>query len=265
MLISRTLARTALCGASFLALSTAALANPAVGLMGDRTLVMFDTETLEVSGMLEVEGVSVLHGIDVRASDMMLYGIDSDDNVVSIDTETGAATVVHTLSESIPEGAMASVDFNPVADALRFMGSDGTNLRINMTSGEVMVDGSLHFEDADANADATPNVVATAYTNSVGSPEETAMYDIDMDLGALLRQTAPNDGTLATIGELGIDPLTSVAFEIFAAEIGDNTAYLAVGKVLYTVDLETGATTEWGAIEGLDGDLRDLTVMHGGM
>ena len=53
----RMLARAALVGTSFLALSGAALAQSAVGLAGDKTLVMIDAETLAVEGMMEVAGV----------------------------------------------------------------------------------------------------------------------------------------------------------------------------------------------------------------
>ena len=50
-------------------LASAAVAAPAVGLVGDKTLVMFDTETLAVSGTMDVTGVDRLHGIDVRPAD----------------------------------------------------------------------------------------------------------------------------------------------------------------------------------------------------
>lgn len=257
----RLLARTALLGTSFLALSGAALANDAVGLAGDRTLVWFNTETLEVQGVTEVTGVERLHGIDVRPGDGWVYGIDSDSNVVTIDIETGETSVVSTITETIGEGATASVDFNPAADRLRFMGSDGTNLRINVDTGEVNVDGDLHFDPEGENADDTPNIVATAYTNSVGTPESTTMYDIDWDMLALVHQTAPNDGTLAVVGPLGIDTPESIAFDIYSPEEGTNTAYLVADWTLYTVDLDTGEATSWGEIAGLDVALRNITIL----
>ena len=260
----RTLTRAALIGTSFLGLTGAALAQPAIGLSGDKTLVMFDTETLMVDGMMDVSGVEKLHGIDQRPADGMLYGVDSENNIVSIDLESGEASVVSTITESVG-GNSAMVDFNPVADRLRFMGSDGTNLRINVDTGETTVDGSLNFAEGDENADSDFEVVATAYTNSVGTPEATAMYDIEMSMLALLQQTAPNDGTLETRGLLGIETADSIAFDIFAEEIDANTAYLVAGMTLYTVDLESGAATEVGAIEGLDVELRDVAVLHEGM
>jgi hypothetical protein len=260
----RTLTRAALIGTSFLALTGAALAQPAVGLAGDKTLVMFDTETLMVDGMMEVSGVDRLFGIDQRPADNMLYGVDSDYNIVTIDPASGEATVISTITETIG-GDYAMVDFNPMADRLRFMGSDGTNLRINVDTGETTVDGSLHFAEGDESAEADFTVVATAYINSIGSPEATAMYDIEWSMLALLQQTAPNDGTLETRGSLGIDMADAIAFDIFAEEIDMNTAYLVANMTLYTVDLESGAASEVGMIDGLDVTLRDVAVWHEGM
>ena len=73
-----------------------------------------------------------------------------------------------------------TVDFNPVADRLRVITSDGTNLRINVDDGKATVDGALKFKDGDANAGKTPKVVAGAYSNSLkGSQAATALYNID--------------------------------------------------------------------------------------
>lgn len=88
------------------------------------------------------------------------------------------------------------------------------------------------------------------------------MYDIDTTIGALIRQTSPNDGTLAAIGKLGIEMTeTTPAFDIQTTEDGTNTAWLVAGGMIYTVDLETGTATEVGMLEGVDGNLTDITVM----
>ncbi|MFN3525143.1 MAG: DUF4394 domain-containing protein [Paracoccus sp. (in: a-proteobacteria)] len=246
-----------------LALSlSAAAAAPAVGLAGDRTLVMFDTESLEVTGMMEVEGVTRLHGIDLRPSNNTLVGVTDDNRIVTIDTATGAATDLSTMDTELPvTDAQVVVDFNPAADRLRLM-TGVTNHRVNVDTGEVAVDGDLVFESGDANEAATPMVVAVAYTNSFGQPEETAMFDIDAGLGALLQQTAPNDGILATIGDLGIaEPGDVMGFDVQTTEALDNSAWLVTNNTLYSVDLETGATTEAGPIAGAEAPIRDITFM----
>lgn len=96
---------------------------------------MFDTETLEVGGTIEVSGVEGLTGIDVRPADKKLYGVSLAGEIVTIDTATGAATVTHALSEKLPNFEGAIVDFNPMSDRLRLMGGDGTNHRVNPDDG----------------------------------------------------------------------------------------------------------------------------------
>ncbi len=250
---------TLLTGTAFALMTGAALAAPAIGLTGDKTLVMFDTETLAVSGTMDVSGVDRLHGIDVRPADGMLYGVTGDGKVVTIDTASGAATERSTLSETLADGVWASVDFNPVADRLRIVGSDGTNLRANVDDGAVTVDGKLAYEAADMHAGETPNIVAVAYTNSVGKPEATAMYDIDATIGGLIQQAPPNDGVLKAIGKLGVTGSENFALDISATADLQNTAWLVTGKTLHTVDLSTGAAAVVGDI---DSDaLRDIAIL----
>lgn len=242
-------------------LATAAHAAPAVGLVDGTTLVMFDTETRAVTGTMDVTGVDGLAGIDVRPADKMLYGVTLAGEVVTIDTATGAATVKSTLSEKLPSYEGAIVDFNPMADRLRLMGTDGTNHRVNVDDGMVTVDGSLAYEAGDMHEGETPAIVAAAYINSIGKPEATAMFDIDATIVALIQQVSPNDGTLKAIGKLGVEGGSAYAFDIAATEDLTNTAYLVVDNTLHTVDLESGAATASGAIEGVEGMISDIAVL----
>lgn len=255
-------AKVATLALSFAAVSTAsAFAAPAVALSGADTLFMFDSETTEVSGSVKVTGVDGLAGIDVRPADKMLYGVSLAGEIVTIDPSTGAATVTHMLSEMLPSFEGAIVDFNPMADRLRLMATDGTNFRVNPDDGSVTRDGSLNFEAGDMHAGETPTIVAAAYTNSVGKPEATAMYDIDATIVALVQQAAPNDGTLKAIGKLGIEGARNYAFDIASTADLTNTAYLVAGSTLYTVDLATGATTEIGAVAGAE-DFSDIAILQ---
>lgn len=257
----RHLAIAPIAAAATLAVAGAAIAAPAVALTGDKTVVMFDTETLAVAGTMDVTGVDRLVGIDVRPADKMLYGVAADGSIVTIDTASGAATTKSTLSENLPEGVDAIVDFNPVADRLRYMGTDGTNLRVNVDDGMVTVDGSLAYDAADMHAGETPAIVAAAYTNSVGKPEATAMYDIDATIVALIQQAPPNDGVLKAIGKLGIDGADNYAFDIAATAELANTAYLVAGSTLHTVALDTGAATAVGDL-AIEGTIRDIAVLQ---
>jgi hypothetical protein len=257
------IAHAAVASALALAVSaSAAAAEMAVGLIGDNTLVMIDGAKPAISKTMKVDGVKKLLGIDVRPSNKMLYGVSEDGTIVTIDTKTGKASKVSKLDKMLPENvAGAIVDFNPAADKLRFMGTDGTNLRADVDSGKVTTDGSLAFEDGDMHKGEKPNVVAAAYSNSFGKPDKTAMYDIDATIGALIRQTKPNDGTLKAIGKLGIDKAKTYAFDIHTSADGKNTAWLVANGTLYTVAIESGKATQVGQIAGAKGVIRDIAVL----
>ena len=245
-----------------LAVASTAVAAPVVGLTGDKTLVMFDSEDGKVTKSMDVTGVDRLVGIDLRPANNTLIGVTADNTIVTIDPASGAATELSKMDKPLEIGdAPVIVDFNPMADKLRYM-TGTTNHRVHPDTGAVTVDGSLAFEDGDANKGAGPMTVAAAYINSYGKPEKTAMYNIDASLGALVQQTKPNDGTLKTIGMLGISEMpANIAFDIQTTEDGTNTAWLVAGDKLYTVSLESGAATETGTITGAPSAIRDIAVL----
>jgi len=254
---------------SIFALSTAtaltafsAHAAPVVGLAGDKTLVMFDTEKPEVTKTMEVTGVDKLVGLDYRPGNMTVVGVTADNVIVTLDLETGAATELAKMDKPLTIGdAPVVVNFNPAADRLRYM-TGTTNHRVHPDTGAVTVDGSLAFEEGDMHKGEAPNTVAAAYTNSFGKPEKTAMYNIDATIGALIQQTKPNDGTLKAIGKLGIEGTpANYAFDIQSTEGGENTAWLVADSALYTVNLETGAATKTGDITGAEAPIRAITVL----
>lgn len=253
----RTLATAAL----VLGTALPAAAETAVALTGDRTLLWLDTATAAVTGQVEVQGVDRLLGIDFRPADMTLVGVTADHRIVVIDHMTGAVTEKARMTVMLPlTDASVVVDFNPAADRLRFM-TGTTNHRVHPDTGEVTVDGTLAFLPEDMHAGETPNTVAAAYINSYGKPEKTAMLNIDATLSALIQQTAPNDGTLAAIGKLGVTVEGPVGFDVGTDSAGTNTAWLAANGGLHTVDLATGALTASWAITGTDQPIRDLTIL----
>jgi hypothetical protein len=253
---------TLIASAAFAASASIAVSAPVLGLTGDKTLVMFDTEKPDVTKKMDVTGVDKLVGIDFRPANKTVIGVTPDHRIVSINLETGAATDVAKMDKMLAvTEAPVVVDFNPAADRLRFM-TGTNNHRVHPDTGAVTVDGTLAFEDGDMHKGKTPNIVAAAYTNSIGKPEKTAMYNIDATIGALVQQTKPNDGTLKAIGKLGLkETPATYAFDIHGEEGDKNTAYLAAGNTLYTVNLETGAATEIGGITGADKGLRDITIL----
>lgn len=257
-----TMLRLAALSTTALTLSlSAAFAAPAVALVGDKTLVMFDTDTRAVSGSMEVSGVDSLLGIDLRPSNGSLVGVTPAMEIITIDMATGAATMVSKMDVELPVAGPVVVDFNPAADKLRFM-SGSTNHRVDIESGKVTVDGSLNWKEGDMHVGETASIAAAAYINSYGKPEKTAMFNIDSTIVGLIQQVSPNDGTLSAIGKLKIDaPAANYAFDVQTTEALENTGWLVNGTTLYTVNMETGEATATGAIEGAGGDIRDIAIL----
>jgi hypothetical protein len=238
--------------------ANAASAASIIGLIDGKTLVWVDPATKKVTGKADITGAANVVGIDVRPADGMLYAVTADGGIYTLDAKSGAATMKSKLSETLKAGTKVTVDFNPVADRLRVITSDGINLRVNVDDGKATVDGAIKFKDGDANAGKTPMVVAGAYTNSANpKPTATALYDIDATTGSLVSQAPPNDGVLNTIGALGIKLDGPVAFNI-VVKGEDNAAWLVTGGMLYTVDLKTGKATSAGKLEGVTGKLTDI-------
>lgn len=257
-----TMFRLATAALGCLATAGTAAATPMVGLVDGTTLVMFDSETPAEVTTMPVSGAERLVGIDWRPGNQTLVGVTADNMIVTIDPATGEASPLSQMNTPLPMADMpVIVDFNPMADRLRLM-TGTTNHRVNVDTGEVTVDGELAYEEGDANAGTEPMIAAAAYTNSFGQPEATAMFDIDSGLSALVRQTSPNDGTLAVIGELGVSlDGTTPAFDIHTTEDGTNTAWLVAGGTIYLVDLDTGAATEAATLGEIEGELTDITAM----
>lgn len=246
--------------AALLMTSVAANAAQVAALIGGDTIAMVDTAQKKATGSMKVTGISgALVGIDVRPADGMLYGLVDDGTVVTI-AKDGKATMKSKLESTLAKGVTATVDFNPVADRLRVMGSDGMNLRVNVDDGKVTKDGDHKYAEADMHKGEKPNIVAGAYTNSVKGAKETALFNIDGTIGGLIKQAPPNDGVLAAIGKLGIKP-AAVAFDIWSDGNGKNEAWLMAGDTLYSVDLSSGKATEAAKISGVSGTVKDIAIM----
>jgi hypothetical protein len=233
-------------------LGPAALAQQAVALTAGGSLVTFTlmapgapTNSVAVSGLAAGES---LVGLDYRPLTRALVGVTSQSRLVTLNIETGVAAPLATLSVPLA-GTSFGVDFNPVPDRLRVVSNTGQNLRINVDTGAVIVDGALAFAGTDANAGTAPQVVGAGYTNSTAArvAAATTLFDLDFNRDVLLRQDPPNNGTLVTVGSLGVDFSAGSDLDIF----GPNLAY-AVNQAggassLYAINLTSGAATLVGA------------------
>lgn len=182
--------------------------------------------------------------------------------VIDLAHSTCAPTDAPFAAEAvIGSDATVGFDFNNAIDAVRAVSSDGVNLVYfpsnfdseNANSVRRFTD--LAYADGDANAGATPYIVANAYTNAVNGAkqESTAQFAIDAEANALVT-LANNAGTLETVAGLSYDgaPLdvtVASGFDILSAEAGDNRALALLTPAgddtasLFEIDLETGVAT----------------------
>lgn len=260
-----------------------ALVNPtptaptALGLTADNRLVAFSPRTpntlTSTVAIAAPAGESVV-GIDIRPSDGLLYAVtqaaDNIGHVYTVNPTSGAVSPVATISVPLA-GSVFSVDFNPMANALRVLSASGQSLAVNLTTapGTATVNGAVNLAGA-----ASPSVIGAAYLNSgvaSAAPAATALYSVEASNDVLATQVVAT-GTLTVVGALGRDVAGRAGFDIAGSRNG--IALLTFGTVatgpstLYEVNLTTGATAlprgltaDTALVGGASGPaLRDLAI-----
>jgi trimeric autotransporter adhesin len=228
--------------------------------------------TVNITGLQPGE---LVVGIDFRPRTGQLFGVTTQSRVYTIDTTTGAVTLVGTVPFTPGVTGFAyGVDFNPVPDLIRVVtNQDDQNLRVNPNTGVMAgVDTTLAFNTTDPNepnVGADPNIVGAAYTNSFSGATTTTLYGIDSDLDILVTQgglngnPSPNGGQLFTVGSLTVDTTEMVGFDIAAPgdiALASLTSPGLTTSSLYWIDLPTGTATPIAQIGG--GELiRDIAIV----
>src|SRR5215470_246780 len=199
-----------------------------------------------------------LIGIDFRVSDKRLYALTDTGTLytISLDaTNLGAVTKVSALSPRFDSGYQSLMDFNPVVDAIRLIGSDTFNYAVVKDANGILnttaVQTSLTYPAPDVNAGKTPHVACGSYTNNFAGATVTLFYGIDYAQDTLVfippatagGSSATGGGQLQTIGNLvtptgvriNVSPTTD--FDIYTNANGVNTIYGVSGRSLFSIDL----------------------------
>lgn len=200
--------------------------------------------SVPISGL--VAGDAIV-GIDVRPATSAIVVVADGaaaDRLYTLNPLSGQATLLSTLDTAL-SGAFFGVDFNPTVDRLRVVSDTGQNLRINVDTGAVTVDGPLNG--------ATTSIQASGYTNSFSGATATMLFGINSATDRLYQQNPANAGTQVDIGALGVDTTSAMDIDVLTNNgNATNTTYagLNVGgrTTLYTVSLTTGAATLVGQV-----------------
>lgn len=242
-------------------------AAPAAGVDAANNLIRFDTasptvitSTTPITGLT---GGDTIFAIDFRPATGVLTALATSGRLYTINFATGAAVLVTTVATPL-SGTLFGADFNPTVDRFRITSDADQNLRVNPDTGAVSVtapatnsDLALQYAATDVNVGMNPNVYASAYTNSFAGATTTTLFGIDTTLDILVTQAPPNNGTLNTIGPLGINATGAASFDI---DPNGNVAYAALitgaNTAIYTINTTTGAAT-------LVGNVGAGTVLNG--
>jgi Domain of unknown function (DUF4394)/IPT/TIG domain len=239
------------------------VSQPIVALDSNNTLFTYNPSLGSFVNPVQVTDIKGnLEGIDFRPANNLLYGITDTDQLYIIDPASGATKFVSTLPTSFDGGFQSLMDFNPVVNALRLIGSNDQNLAVaNAPGADLSVTNpqlSLVYADGDRNEGVDPNITAGAYTNNVPNATQTVLYNIDPDKDVLTIQslaipgpnqlvTGPNqtaNGINRTIGALGVNFAPVAGMDIYTnPQTLANNAVAVSGSTLYCVSLDTGAAT----------------------
>lgn len=220
-------------------------------------------KNLPISGLQASESVI---GIDIRPLDGKLYAVGTSGRLYTLDTTSGAASEVATLSPAIGSAFTClpaqtfGMDFNPAADALRLVDAAAENFRV-LPSARAAGAAGATFVDTALNPAAA--AVAAGYTNNFAGTSVTTLFVIDGAAGTLNLQggvngtPSPNAGALSVVGALGVTAVGDVGFDIAGGHNGVALAALSTDAstpALYSVNLATGAASPFNA---MDNDITD--------
>ena len=249
------------------------------GITMNGNLVSFDTDQPgQIRSTKAVTGVTSgqnLMGMDYRPSTGVLYAMGYNSatgaaQLYTLDVNTGVATTVGaSINLGIGLGSMG-FDFNPLVDRIRVTGSNGSNFRIDPTNGTIAAtDTNFSYAAGDVNQNGTATLGAVAYSNSYTGATTTTMYGFDQVLNIMTSLSAPNNGSMNTIGASGItSDISDRSFDMdiyYNAANQTNTAYFIGNNMgqasdrLYKVNLTTGNMTLVGSV-GLGVSLRSFAV-----
>lgn len=235
------------------------------------TTVAQATTSTAVAGALDMD--EVILDMDYRNAEGQLYALTrkgTEGRIIRVDPRSGSIARVSTLTadaadnvgEAAPYGGLSAtasytMDFNPVVDRLRVIGSDGSNLRVDALTGETITDTRI--------TPAGSQVSGIAYRDdfnlSAGAGRATTLFSIDLNAGSSGKvfPTDANGGVLTSPGkDLGLSSTNQIGgYDINPQNnVGIAVVTVAGSTRVYTINpaVVTGnAATLFGVLPKLPG------------
>ncbi len=206
-----------------------------------------------------------LIGIDFRPADgngNALYGLTDNGNLYQIslvEPTLGQPTLVSKTTARFTAGYQSLMDFNPTLNALRLIGSNGQNLAMVNSGGNLNVTAAqtqMSYAQGDVNQGATPCIAGGTYNNNYAGAPNTLFYGIDSDFDTLVTISSVNatgssntgGGVLQTIGKLvdangnPVNVAPTADLDIYTDANKNNFLIGISGRRLFTIDLNQIAT-----------------------
>lgn len=181
-----------------------------------------------------------IQGLDMRPLNGQLYALGSNNNLYTINSSSGVATLAFTLSSTIP-GTIIGFDFNPLVDRIRIVSNTGANRRVNPNDGIVTVDSSLN--------PGSPAITAAAYTNNFVGTTATTLFAIDHNNNKLYQVNPPNAGTIVFVGNLMVDIPAENGFDIGGTSNNAYAVFKSGNKTnIYRINTTTGRAFKTGSL-----------------
>jgi hypothetical protein len=235
-------------------------------LLGNNTVAyVYGSNVIRLMNVGDIEGNLI--GLDYRPAEVNparntslgLYGLSDTGKIYQLDITggggSGSATLVSSLTAPFDGGFQALVDFNPVANALRVIGSNDQNYAVVNSNGNLnatAVQTAITYAAGDPQAGRDPNLTAGAYNNNVAGAATTIFFALDYARDTLVTiadvtngSSATGGGRLKTIGRLvdregqAVNILPEAGMDIYTDQAIGNGALISNGQDLYFLNLST--------------------------
>jgi uncharacterized protein DUF4394 len=220
---------------------------------------------------------------DFRPLNNQLICVTNNSNIYTVNPANARATLMGTLSPAINSGVSLLLDFNPMADALRYIGSNDLNYAIVKNAAGIFntiaVQTPVAFAARDVSQGVNPNLVAGAYDNNLSGLATTTFFAWDSNLDKLVTiadrlangSSNTGGGRLQTIGPLfdqngAVDITSNSGFDIttFPQSGNLNIGWLITNSKLTTIfTVQVPNTIPLGQQQNLGGVSQAVTASDG--
>ena len=261
LLITATSVGLAACGGNAPTLTVPVSAPNAYLLTTDDSIVGVDLDSMEFARSVRgiprattasatpnpqaLEPNEVIQDIDYRNSEGALYALTKDGTqgrIIRIEPSSGAILRVSTLvSETngspivLSSTSSYTIDFNPVVDRLRVIGSNGANLRVDVSTGDTATD---------TNIAAGNTITGAAYEDTFSSTGRgTRLFTLDSSNDRVNLQDPANSGAQFDRGSLlGSTNVSSIDGYDIDPATNNGLALLTVGGTQQFYNVNPGAS-----------------------